>query len=75
MFVISEEDLQIKTYIRQEDGSVDAQQPSFKLTPMQEKCDMYRCLFVCEIKGNEGDSNMPGSSSPTPLETGAGDWK
>ncbi len=40
MFVISEEDLQIKTYIRQEDGSVDAQQPSFKLTPMQEKCDM-----------------------------------
>lgn len=40
MFIIQEKDLKIETYIRQEDGSVDKQKPSRKLTPMQEKCDM-----------------------------------
>ena len=40
VFVIQEKDLKMKTYIRQEDGSVEEQKPSRKLTPMQEKCSM-----------------------------------
>lgn len=41
MFIIHEEDMSMETYIRQEDGSIDYQKPSRKVTPMQEMCDHW----------------------------------
>lgn len=39
VLIFNEHDLSMDTYIRQEDGSIERQQPSRKITPMQEKCD------------------------------------
>lgn len=39
VLVFNESDITMDTYIRQEDGSIERQQPSRKITPMQEKCD------------------------------------